>query len=81
MILTSTLEDNPHLQGYFSSKDRQMAETQEQVTIKMITTLDFFLVATPELVVITTSTIYDFCQHQVHLPHIRIPIWAIKQPN
>ena len=57
MILTSTLEDNPHLQGYFSSKDRQMAETQEQVTIKMIITLDFFLVATPELVVITTSTI------------------------
>ena len=57
MILTSTLEDNPYLQGYFSSKDQQMAETQEQVPIKMIITLDFFLVETPELVVITTSTI------------------------
>ena len=57
MIRISTLEDNLHLQGYFSSKNRQMAETQEQVPIKMIITLDFFLVATPELVVITTSTI------------------------
>ena len=57
MIRISTLEDNLHLQGYFSSKNRQMAETQEQVPIKMIITLDFFLVETPELVVITTSTI------------------------
>ena len=56
MILISTLEDNPHLQDYFSSKNQQMAETQEQVPIKMIITLDFFLVATPEPVVITTST-------------------------